>query len=127
MEIKVLVLIDGEQFPFNEELDSTISSIVNSYIKQKISGVKVKPAKDPNAPKREGRPHISPEEEDKIILRAKELAFTNSQNRTANIIAQEVGRSVAAVYKVIRNSDLKFLEPYNKPKEETSLRNIFQK
>ncbi len=42
MNLQVLVEVDGQQYPLNTELASTIDSIINSYIKQSITGKKVK-------------------------------------------------------------------------------------
>ncbi len=63
MDLQILISIDGESLALNDELNATIGDIVNSYIKQKISGVikKEKKVKDPNAPKRPPRPHLTDE------------------------------------------------------------------
>ncbi len=40
MNIEILISLDGEQLPLNVELNNTITSIVNSYVKQKLTGFK---------------------------------------------------------------------------------------
>ncbi len=138
MNIEVLISLDGENLPLNEDLQNIITKIINSYIKQKISGVKVKPAKDPNAPKREGRPHLTVEEKVDIYRRAKELQ-NEKLSRATDIISQEINRPFVTIRKYlggwVKEGKLTFIkyEPSSqemvnrfKPKEETSLRNIFQ-
>ncbi len=89
--------VDGEQLALNEELGSTISSIVNSYIKQKISGIKKtisKPSKNPNKGPRS--PHITPEQKQLLIARAQELE-DKTFSEAMKILSAEFNRKVATV------------------------------
>ena len=125
MNIEILVSVDGEQLPLNEELNTTISNLVNSYIKLKITGVKLKVAKvrvprDPNAPKREARPHLTEQEIETVVTRAAHLQ-DRTLTKASQIIAEEIGRSWTTIYgrlqKLVKRGELKFAEStYNMPK-----------
>ncbi len=92
MNIELVVIVDGEQLTLNEELGSTIGSIVNSYIKQKISGVKEKVSKV-GGPR---SPHMTPEQKQLLIARAQELE-DKTFSEAMKILSTEFNRKVATV------------------------------
>ncbi len=116
MNIEVLISIDGENLPLNEELQGTITGIVNSYIKQKISGVrekKVREPRDPNKPPREARPHLTDEEIQHIFDSAKQLQH-ETRSKASQIIGETMNRAWGTIYTRLGNLEkagqLKFKE-----------------
>lgn len=108
MNLEILISIDGEQLPLNEELHATVSSIVNSYIKHKISGVKVKEKKvkvprDPFAPKRKTKRSLTQEEETNIIYEARKYPHLTI-GKIIKQVALVVPRGYGSLYKVIKEA-----------------------
>lgn len=110
MNLSINITLDGEQLVLNEELNTTISGIINSYIKQKISGVKVKKAPNLNKPK---NPHLTDEQKEVIIARATTLQHL-TLGGASNLLSTEVGRPYATLYSILKNAvkegKLKFKE-----------------
>ncbi len=109
MNLEILISIDGESLPLNDELQSTVSSVINSYIKHKVSGVKAKEKKpripkDPNAPKRPARPHLSDQELSELLKRGSELSHL-TVSQASKIVSQELGRAMGTTYTRLRNAE----------------------
>lgn len=112
MEIEIAVLMDGQTMRVNNDLQELLQSLMNSYIRQSVSGkaekktkvpkVKVPKVKDPNAPKREPRPNMTEQENNLILVRASQLQ-DQTFNQAVKIIAREIGRSDHTVYVRLRN------------------------
>lgn len=121
LNIEILISVDGEQVVLNDELNSTINVIVNSYIKQKISGVKpaekkVKAPRDPNKPKQiRTLKAWTLEEIEQIKIKAQDLANQEmSTTAIARNLAVEFGRSPSSLtnklYELVKNGELQIKE-----------------
>jgi hypothetical protein len=99
MNIEISVLIEGEPIRLNSDLKSLLDKMVGSYIKQKFLGGMIYKTKEknPNTSSRKARPHLTEEEEQKILERAKGLQ-SMTQGKAAILISNELNRSVNVVY-----------------------------
>ncbi len=89
MDLEILVSINGEKITLNEELDSTIGSIVTSYIKQKISGKQAKKMKVPRANNGVVRTSM------KWTAEQQELAINATQSNYPAKSISEIARQIA--------------------------------
>jgi len=110
MNIEVSIALDGKTITPSEDLQVSLVEIVESYIKQKIFNGKIvkkdkiKKAKDPNAPKREPRMKMTPDEIQRITDRARQLQhLTVSQAST--ILHQEFHRAVGSIYARLKRAE----------------------
>jgi len=110
MNLELSISIDGETMQPNQELSATLNSIIQSYIKQKISGVKEKKIKVPKANKPR-KPHPTQEQIQALLDRAKDLQDKN-KSQAAKILMAEFGGKLNTIYgyllKAEKTGQLKF-------------------
>lgn len=95
MNISITINIDDEQLTPNEELNTTLSEIVTSYIRQTLGGKKVKKEKklkDLNAPKIAKRPWTD-DDETYAIDYINQRAGTMSTNKIMKELGPQINRS----------------------------------
>lgn len=103
MNIEVSILMDGQPVKVNSDLQNLLSNMVSTYIKQKFIIGKNEPTIPTIKKERkpiEWRPQVTPAEIEVMFARAPQL--THMQVTPAiELIAKELGRSSASVYKHI--------------------------
>ncbi len=97
MEIKVVVIIDGETINLNDDLQKVTNDIISHYIKNKLGEGFIKKSgwggarvKNLDVRKRPYRPKISPEEWQKILSRAQALQHL-TLSQAVKILKEEYG------------------------------------
>lgn len=129
MNIDLVGKIDGEEVELNEELKGTFLSIFNSYIKQKISGVKVKEKKEKKEKKtRNGsihQPHLTSEEKQNIVARGSELQHLTAGG-AAEVIRQEIGRPYSSMYVILTNAQKEGRLSFKKSDKSSIMENMRQ-
>ena len=100
MNIEFYLLIDGEQVYPSKELNDTVQSIINSYIRQTIGGVKEKKVKHPR-PNAKGGPRASWSEEQTQMMFSKIEEFQKAGLKPSEVwkkTGEVIGKSAGSVY-----------------------------
>lgn len=113
MNISVAVSLNGKNINISDGLKESLVILVEGYVKQilgggkavkKAKGVYKRKPKDPNAPKREKRPKITPEEKENILKEASHFQHLTA-SRAAGELHLIVHRSTGTLFGILKKAE----------------------